>query len=73
MLAYWWEPEKEELTGIAHFGVESESHRGLCHGGVSLRVVRVSVSVSFRVRVRDEVAATVSVSVRVRVRGWGQG
>jgi len=33
VLAYFWHPESLTLTGIARFGPDAESHRGLCHGG----------------------------------------
>ena len=32
VLAYFWHPETLTLTGIARFGPDAESHRGLCHG-----------------------------------------
>ena len=32
VLAYFWQPETLTLTGIARFGPDAESHRGLCHG-----------------------------------------
>ena len=32
VLAYFWHPESLTLTGIARFGPDAESHRGLCHG-----------------------------------------
>lgn len=31
--AYFWNAQDETLTGIARFGPDAESHRGLCHGG----------------------------------------
>lgn len=33
VLAYFWDPSEETLTGVVHFGPMAESHRGLCHGG----------------------------------------
>ena len=33
VLAYFWNAQKQELTGIVRFGPDAESHRGLCHGG----------------------------------------
>jgi hypothetical protein len=33
ILQYYFCAAENTLTGVVHFGVDAESHRGLCHGG----------------------------------------
>lgn len=33
ILAYFWNPSNDTLSGVVHFGKAAESHPGLCHGG----------------------------------------
>jgi acyl-CoA hydrolase len=33
VLAYFWNPSEQTLSGVVRFNSGAESHRGICHGG----------------------------------------
>jgi 8-oxo-dGTP diphosphatase len=39
VLAYWWNPSQQTLSGVVRFNPGAESHRGICHGGAMTSVL----------------------------------